>query len=176
MNKEETFLLGRISKVYGKDGAVVLHIRPDLFETIEGQKALFIGVNDYIVPYFLEWFEEVSQDELRVKFEEVDNPEAAAWFANREVYLPKTDTQDISRKAFDPDQIIGFTVTDENYGELGRVEEVIELPQHEVLKVIYKGKEVLIPIAEEIILSFDMAAKAIQVNTPEGLIELCLNN
>lgn len=175
MNKEETFLLGRISKVHGKDGAVVIHIRPDLFDAVEQQKALFVGVNDYMIPYFMEWFEELSHEELRVKFEEVDSPETAAWFTNREVYLPKV-ASDKKTKTFNPSEIIGFTVTDANYGLLGPVEEVMELPQQDVLKVVSNGKEVLIPIVEEIILSFDSKTRTIQIQAPEGLIELYLDD
>lgn len=174
MNKEDTFLLGRISKVHGKDGAVVIHIRPDLFDAVERQKALFIGINEYVVPFFMDWMQDFSHDEIKVKFEGVNDPEAANWFAGKEVYLPKSAAPK-KTKAFSPSEIIGFTVTDENYGPLGIVEELLEYPMHEVLRIVHNGKDVLIPVAQEIILSFDSKAKTIHINAPDGLIDLYLN-
>lgn len=177
MNKEETILLGHISKVHGKDGAVVIHIRPGLFYGIENapQEAIFVGVNDYVVPFFIEWYQESSQDEVRVKFQEIDTPERAAWFTGREVYTPKPKDEQKQKKAFSINEIIGFEVIDEIHGNIGTVSEVMELPQQEILKVLNtEGKEILIPLVEELLLDFDAKNKVIEISAPEGLIELYL--
>lgn len=177
MNKEETILLGHVSKVHGKDGAVVIHIRPGLFYGIENapQKAIFVGVNDYVVPFFIEWYEEFAQDEVRVKFEEVDTPERAAWFTNRQVYTPKPKGVNKKKKVFSIDEIVDFTVIDQVYGNIGTVIEVMELPQQEILKIAHEGgKEILIPLVEELLLAFDAKKGVIEIAAPEGLIDLYL--
>lgn len=175
MNKEATVLLGRISKVHGKDGAVVIHIRPGLFDAVETQKAIFVGINDYVVPYFIEWIQDLSDDELKVKFEEIDSPEDAAAFTGKDVYIPKVSEGDKGKKSFSVDEIIGFTVIDEVHGNIGTIAEVMELPQQEILKVVSEtGKEILIPLVEELIVAFDVETKVIEIAAPEGLIELYL--
>ncbi len=175
MNKEDTLLLGHISKVHGKDGAVVIHIRPGLIDTIEKQKAIFVGVNEYVVPYFIKWFQEFSSNEAKVKFEDIDSPEEAAWFTNREVYIPKEKKAGKGKKDFSTSEIVGFEVIDEVYGSIGTVAEIMELPQQEVLKVANTtGKEILIPLVEELLLSFNTKEKVIEITAPEGLIELYL--
>ena len=63
---------------------------------------------------------------------------------------------------------------DENFGEAGIIEEVLEYPHQAVLRVLHKGKEILIPITDEIILEVDRETRTIRTRAPEGLIELYL--
>jgi len=172
MNKEDLLLLGQISKVHGKDGAVVLNIRPELFTPLEASKALFIEVSDYSVPFFMEWYEEMSNREFRVKFEGINSREEAAEFTNRKVFIPKTVLPKSHGKSFDLSEIVGFTVIDEKHGKIGQVVEVLELPQQEILKVSSGKKEILVPVAGEIIKSIDAKKREIRISAPDGLIDL----
>ncbi|MGO8609895.1 ribosome maturation factor RimM, partial [Rhizobium johnstonii] len=70
--------------------------------------------------------------------------------------------------------VVGFTVMDEQLGELGTVETFYELPQQDVLSMRYQGQEVLIPVADELILHADQQARKLYVKLPEGLLEVYL--
>jgi 16S rRNA processing protein RimM len=51
---------------------------------------------------------------------------------------------------------------------------VIELPNNPLLSIDHQGKEIPLPIADDIILKLDRRARVLQVKAPEGLIELYL--
>jgi 16S rRNA processing protein RimM len=71
--------------------------------------------------------------------------------------------------------VIGFTIHDTNHGELGPVEEVLDLPMQQVFRILKGECEILIPAVESIILSIDREARTVQIKAPEGLIDLYLN-
>ena len=69
----------------------------------------------------------------------------------------------------------GFTATDETEGLLGEITAVNEFPQQFVATVVFKEKEVLFPLNEDMIVKIDQDLKTLVVNLPEGLIDLYLN-
>ena len=55
---------------------------------------------------------------------------------------------------------------------IGVVEEIVKLPGQDLLSVNKDGKEVLIPMVKQIIVSIDVQTKTIVVNPPEGLLDV----
>ena len=71
-------------------------------------------------------------------------------------------------------QVIGFTIEDEVQGTLGTVSEFYDGAGQDVMGMAYEGQEVLIPVADEIVLRADLQAKKVFTRLPEGLIDLYL--
>ena len=61
-----------------------------------------------------------------------------------------------------------------NRGNTGIVSKIIEMPQQFLLAIEFNGKEILVPIVDEIVKSIDHKTKTIYMEAPEGLIELYL--
>jgi 16S rRNA processing protein RimM len=58
-------------------------------------------------------------------------------------------------------------------GELiGEVDEVVKLPGQDLLSVTKLGKQVLIPMVKQFIVSIDIDSKTIVINPPEGLLDV----
>ena len=72
-------------------------------------------------------------------------------------------------------EIIGFKLIDETIGEIGAISDVLEYPTQAVIQVMKDGKEILIPIHDDIIQKVDKKAKTLTVKAPEGLIDMYLN-
>ena len=72
--------------------------------------------------------------------------------------------------------MIGFEVFDETKGLIGPIQIVYDLETQDLLGVTHKGKEILIPIQDEIILKVDKAAKKVFCRLPEGLLEIYLED
>ena len=70
------------------------------------------------------------------------------------------------------DSFIGYQVVDEALGELGAITDVDESTINVLLQIDHKGKEILLPAAEELILSADHENKTLTVSVPEGLLDL----
>ena len=61
---------------------------------------------------------------------------------------------------------------DKEVGEVGVIEEILDMPQQEMTLIRYKKREVLIPLNEELILEIDEKKKQVMVDLPEGLLDL----
>jgi 16S rRNA processing protein RimM len=72
-------------------------------------------------------------------------------------------------------EIIDYQVEDEVLGTLGTVKEVYSTGAQDVLIMIYKGHEVLIPLLDEIIPKVDKQAKVVHSRLPDGLLDVYLN-
>ena len=79
MLKEQCFLLGKITKLHGYKGAMVLHIdssTPQYFKELE---SVFLEFNQELVPFFFAEKGKLNGKKLIVKLEDV-SPEQASRF------------------------------------------------------------------------------------------------
>jgi 16S rRNA processing protein RimM len=88
------------------------------------------------------------------------------------LYLPMSFLPPLTGKKFYYHEIKGFNVIDEVSGNIGIIENIIDHSGNALFVIINNGKEILIPITDEIIKKVDRLKKTIEVKTPEGLIEI----
>lgn len=71
------------------------------------------------------------------------------------------------------ERIVGFVVEDEEYGEVGEIVEVREMPTQYLIVVEGEaGEQVLIPFVEDFIVDVDEAEGVIYMDLPAGLIDM----
>jgi 16S rRNA processing protein RimM len=71
-------------------------------------------------------------------------------------------------------EIINYTVVDIQKGKLGVITNVYESNQ-DLIAMEFQGVEVLIPMADEIVLKVNRATQELYVNLPDGLIDIFLD-
>jgi 16S rRNA processing protein RimM len=174
MNKSDALKLGKIIKVHGKDGEMICTFDLDRAERLAGLKFIFIEIDRRLIPFLIESIQ-LDGNHARIKLEDIDNPEEAQAFIRLELYLPYADMPGLSEKEFHPHEIIGFSVVDKSKGEIGRVNDVLARPGQSLLQVIAHNKELLIPLAEELIIEVDKEKQLLVIDAPEGLIDLYLD-
>jgi 16S rRNA processing protein RimM len=173
MNKNDYFNLGVITKTFGKNGEVIFFLdvaNPQDFIDLE---MVFIEINQKLVPFFIENIK-IRGNYATVKLEDISSPEKAQFFVKLRLFLPVDVLPELSNEKFYFHEILGFTVEDENHGNIGIINDVLELPEQSLLQIFYKKKEILIPIVDEIVKSVDSDNKIVYISAPEGLIELYL--
>jgi 16S rRNA processing protein RimM len=69
-------------------------------------------------------------------------------------------------------EILQFVVMDEKEGRLGVVEQVIDLPSNPLLQIMDGEKEILVPLIPGLVSRVNRKDKILEINSPEGLIEL----
>jgi 16S rRNA processing protein RimM len=135
-------------------------------------KFIFLQLEGLPVPFFIEEMD-VNGEQLTVKLEGIDTQEAARNFTKKDVFLEKL----IERKRKVPltwKELKGYTITDEEFGTIGLIEEVVEYPMQFIARVIKDEKEILIPLNEELVDEVDSKSKIVRVTLPEGLLDLYL--
>jgi 16S rRNA processing protein RimM len=73
-------------------------------------------------------------------------------------------------------ELVGFEVIDDSLGLIGEVKVIYDMETQDLLGVEHKGKEVLIPIQDQIIQKVDKAAKKVYCSLPTGLIDIYLED
>lgn len=175
MTKEDCFYLGKIVKKYSFKGELLAKLdtdQPDIYENLD---AIFIEVNDTLIPFFIEKSQLHKSDLLRIKFEDVTNEADADSLMKCDLYLPLDSLPKLEGTKFYFHEIIGFQLNDENFGAVGKIKGVNDSTAQALFEVDRDGIEILIPLNDDFIKTLDREAKTITVNTPPGLIELYLD-
>ena len=171
MTKEECYEVGRVIKPHGLKGEVQVLLDVDYPEEYEDMESVFLAIKGELLPYFIERIK-ITTNVVIVKFDGIDNSEAALKLKNAVLYLPENLLPELEEDGYYFHELVGFEVIDAEKGNIGKVITVYSLPAQNLLAIEHKGKEVLIPMADEILQVVDKEKKQIQVNLPEGLLEV----
>ncbi len=176
MRKEECFYLGKIVSKYSFRGEVLIKLDTDEPETYENLESVFISMGNSLVPFFIVQSRLHRSNLLRVDFEEVSDEAEADKIIGSEVYLPLDRLPPLSGKKFYYHEVIGFSLVDSKYGDIGTIVSINDSAAQALFVSDKDGKQLLIPINDEIITEIDRIEKTIFVKTPEGLVSLYLED
>jgi len=171
---QDYFYLGLITKTHGYYGKVVAFIDADNPAAYENVAMVFLNIHGAPVPFFIEE-RSLKNNKLIVKFQDVTTEEEAVELVKKEIYLPLSALPELSGNRFYYHEVKGYMVTDEAFGAVGAIKEILDYPAQAVMQVFHEGKEVLIPINNAVILSLDRKNKNILIKAPEGLLDFYLN-
>lgn len=172
---DDCFKLGYIVKKHGLKGELSILLDVDYPGDYTELESVFVEVNKQLVPFFIEHLQ-LNGDRGIMKFENInDLPDAERLFKS-DLYLPVADLPILEEGQFYYHEVIGYMVTDKSLGEVGKIAEVYEFPNQNLLGVTHQEKEVLIPINDDIILKVDHKLKQMQVDLPEGLLDIYLED
>ncbi|NCF41446.1 MAG: 16S rRNA processing protein RimM, partial [Bacteroidetes bacterium] len=171
---EDCFYLGKIVKKYSFKGEVLLKLDTDQPELYEHLDALFLDINNSLIPYYVDKSQLHKSNLLRLKFEDVSSEIDAEQLLKKEVYLPLALLPKLEGNTFYYHEIIGFHVVDENFGSVGLISGVNDSTAQVLLEIDRNGTEILIPLNDDIIRVVDRNKKTVTVHTPPGLIDLYL--
>ncbi len=175
MQKQDCFYLGIIAKLHGFKGEVSLFLdvsNPSDYATLD---AVFIEIDGSLIPFFVQNLKMKTKGFVAVKFEGIDSEQDAQRILKKPVYLPEAFLQELDQTSFYDHEIIGYTVFDEVHGNVGVVENVIDMAANPLLQLSKDGVEVLIPIFEGLVQKVQRKKKELYVKAPEGLIDLYLS-
>lgn len=174
MGRERMHRIGRLGKPWGHRGELSVHL--DLLgpEEIAPDGPLFVDIDGQLVPFFFTHLHDKGRETL-VKFDEIDDPQAAAVLVGRDLLLPASALGDPAGLVPEPDELIGMSVTDEEHGALGSVREIAGTLQNPVMVISDGTREVMVPVTGEMIVEFDEEKRTLLVRTPPGLVDLYRN-
>ena len=174
MKKEDCFYLGKIVKKYSFKGELLAKLDTDEPELYENIDAVFMDLRGNLVPFFIESAQLHKSDLLRLKFEDVETEADADALIKSELYLPLDLLPKLEGDKFYFHEVIGFTVKDQNFGEVGIIKAINDSTAQALFIIDRNGTEILIPMNDEFIEKVDRKNKIIEVDVPEGLIDLYL--
>lgn len=163
-------LFGRITKVYGYEGAVTVKLEKTFIENIPGLESVFLEIEGKPVPFFISDYEYQGADILKLKFTGYESIEKVNEFTGCKIFLTSGE---IDGKNIDLNVLTGFKVFLSDNSLVGTIVEVLENPGQWLIIVLdTKGKKILIPLHEDFIIETDKRGKTITMDLPEGLTDL----
>ena len=174
MTKDDCFFFGKISKTHGLKGELTIKLDVANPEDFTDLRYLLIEDRGNLIPYFIDYYK-INGDKMFVQMQDVKKMEQAMIFIGKAVFLPNEMLPQLDDDEFYYKEIIGFKLIDAEKGEIGAIADVLEYPTQAVIQVVRDGKEILIPIHDDIIQKVNKKSKTLNIKAPEGLIDMYLN-
>ena len=161
-------VVGRIGRAHGVLGEATIEVQsddPDLrFEvgnklTLENGKELTIRS--------ARWHNQI----LLLAFDGIDDRNEIESLRD-ELLSADVDLSTLAPGEYHYQQLLGSKVLLTNGELIGEVDEIVKLPGQDLLSVTKSGKQVLIPMVKQFIVSIDIDSKTIVINPPEGLLDV----
>lgn len=166
--------VGHFNKPHGIKGEISLSLDIDLdLNTI---KYLIISIDGIFVPFFILSVRNKTADTYLITLDGIDSEEKAQEFTNRPIYIRRCDLPESDIDEEDglyASDLIGFFIKDINAGTIGKITDVNDITQN-ILFVVESsdGKELLIPVADEFILSIDIEQEIVETDIPKEILTL----
>ena len=165
---EDLYKIGKIGKPHGVKGEVSFHFSDDVFDRTEAEY-LMLCIDGLMVPFFMEEYRFRSDETALVKFCDIDTQERASELTGCEVFFPR-DVADDDDDNLSWAEIIGYSlidsVTSKNVGKIASVDD-------STINILFELEDgTLIPASIELITNVDKKHKEIEIELPDGILDL----
>ena len=141
-------------------------------EEMETLDVVFIAKGKAYIPYFVEAIQLLSDDTCYIQFEDIKSKEDAMNFCKQALFLPENELE----KYFDLEEsdyldLIDYTCKTATGQLIGTIVDIEEFPGQVLAKIQRGDKAVLVPLADELIVSIDDEKQEIILNLASGYLE-----
>jgi 16S rRNA processing protein RimM len=164
-------LLGKITKIHGYEGAVNIRLERNFSDNIPELESVYIEIDGRPVPFFINYSDQPDIYALRIKFEDYESAESVKEFVGCKVFLTESAGSEIPVE--DPNTIINFHVLSEDDILIGEIIEIIKNPGQLLLNIkTRQGKEILLPLHEDLIIEINTKNNIIKMIIPGGIFDI----
>ncbi|MCM1290651.1 MAG: ribosome maturation factor RimM [Prevotella sp.] len=172
--------IGKFHKTHALKGELNAVLDIDA-EFLDRTHPLIVDVDGIYVPFYCESVRPKGHFSSLVKLQDIDTEDDAKEFVNKEIFALKSDITEFDNE-FEresenegtyADDLVGYKIVDVNTGhEIGEISG-LNLSTANALFIIQSGEDtIMIPIADEFIKNIDDEAHVIEMQLPEGLVDI----
>ncbi|MBD5180713.1 MAG: 16S rRNA processing protein RimM [Bacteroidales bacterium] len=165
--------IGQFGKPHGINGEINLSLNMEI--SPDELSCVIMDIDGINVPFFFKSVRNRGVDSYLVFIDGVNTEYEASAFVNKTVYALKSELpeKEEDEDGFYAEDLIGFKVIITDSDVAGTITDIDDNTAN-ILFIIRTddGKQILIPVAEEFIESIDTENKTIEMNIPDGLINL----
>lgn len=170
-------LLGTLSKVYGYEGFVVVKIEKRFIYSnidVDNIESVFLEIEGKLVPFFIEDLFYAGGDTIRFKFIDYDNPGRVEEFIGCSVFLVNNpDECNGNNDDVDDKNLVGYSVVSSDSIPIGLIMDIFDNTGQYLLAVkTSNGKEVLLPLHDDLIVDIDDENKILTIKLLNELLSL----
>ncbi len=180
LKKEDCYLAGTFTKTHGVKGELIARKNSGLLEK-NNWESILVDIDGGLVPFFIpqNGITPRNHHSVRILLEDMNSEAKAARFIGCDIYIPIADAPGFNSdedEVLDIELLIGFTYIDEEQGRLGEIVDIQDYSGNILLIVDYNNQEVMLPFADENFVEVDEDNRTLTMITPEGLLQLGINN
>ena len=172
IREEDVYRIGKIGKPHGVKGEVTMMFSDDVFDRVDAEYVVLM-LDGILVPFFFEEYRFRTDETAIVKFCDIDTQDQARELTNCEVYFPR-NLSDSGDDDISLSELNGFKLIDHIYNKVvGTICGIDDSTQNILFEVkTESGDELLIPASPELIRSIDAEEHTINMELPEGLLDI----
>ncbi len=159
--------IGKIRGPWGREGELEVECYSPFPERFSKLSEIFIGDQNYRI-------EEIKYfpAKIIIKLEGIYSIKDVLRLSSREIEIPEEEIYSLPEDYFYFHDLEGCRVFTKNGKEIGVVDYVWEIGESTLLAVSGEKGEILIPFAKNICYSVNIKDKKIEIDPPDGLLEL----
>lgn len=163
--------IGKILRPHGLNGAVVIRIfgdnprnlKPGIKVALTPDDSEFTSVTiESVVPY---------KNSYRVVFREINDRASAERICRKMLGIPRHSLDKLPDDRYYVFDLVGCRVFTEEGEDKGCVDDVMDNPGHDLLKIIDDDKSYLVPLVKKFVKSIDVQKGKIIIDPIEGLLD-----
>ncbi len=163
--------IGELIKPHGIKGQLKVLFFNENSNTLKDNQIIFLSDNkNNFYEYRIEKII-YSIKKNRIKLFEIDSIDSAESLRGYIINIQRSDFPDLKEGEYYLNDLIGYSLLDENDEHYGVVADVFHFPANNVLSILLNDKEYLIPIIDDIILNIIHDSKNIVINPMKGLFD-----
>ena len=170
-NDEPVFVIvGKFRRPHGIRGEIIMTVLTDYPDLITPGITLFVGNNyhQYTIRS-IRW----HGGDMLIALAELPDRTAVEIFRNIMVYMKAKDIPELPEGEYYSHQLVGMDVITDQDQELGKIKEILITGANDVYLVeSADGKQVLLPVIEQVVLNIDHESGKILVHILPGLLDL----
>ena len=168
IKRDEVYKIGRLGKTHGVRGEISFLLDDDVFDRTDADY-LILDIDGILVPFFIEEYRFKTDSNALMKFDGIDTQERARELTGCDVYFPR-ELADSDEEGVSWAELVGYSLIDSNTGKtIGEIAAIDDTTIN-ILFELTDGK--LIPASDELIQHIDTKQHQIEINLPEGILEL----
>ena len=108
IREDEVYKIGRVGKPHGVRGELTVHISDDVFDRVEAEY-LVLCTDGILVPFFMEEYRFKNDEQVLVKFCDIDTKQQAQRLTGCEVYFDRRLAESVADEHPSLHQLVGYT-------------------------------------------------------------------
>lgn len=171
--KNNCVKVGFVHKPHGINGELVIRFQEEYYETLEEYPVIFLDIDNLLVPYFIteEGLRFKSSESVITRLEWINSDAKVKELCGSSVFVNDDDVIEFEDE-MSTNALVGFQLFGENLGLIGQIKEVHDYAGNLLLLIDYQGKDVFVPINDDLIIRIDEDQKEIELRIAEGLFDL----
>ncbi len=174
MTANQCFKLGHIERALGFDGSVLAFFDVDDAARYARLDGIFLEMGSQLVPFSVSSMQPHGKSKFAIRFDGIADEESARNLRGMKLFLPEQLLPALRKDQYYFHELVDCRVEDEILGPLGVINGIVDLPHQTLATMEFQGKEVLIPVHQDIVKTLDREKKKVSTRLPDGLLDIYL--